>query len=212
VTSTTRLLISAAAGLTLASCAVRSPNNPPPSTLNLAREQAFINLQAGWRIRAITPITKSGTFRVTTESVQANGSELSLKTSKDFVGYEVSYYAVEDQHEDRIRIRFVSAEVTKNGTKTRQQRPLVSLFQLPDDARFVRLLFLTRVSSADHDQGILAAPTMQRLEALTAEVQDDPEHNCAANPQSFCTWIPIGISVQPEARDPRHKKQWVPAT
>src|ERR1700736_415606 len=62
--------------------------------------------------------------------------------------------------------RWMFAEECIRQFNDTQQRPLVSLSQLPDDARFVRLLFLTRVSSADHDQGTLAAPTMQRLEAL----------------------------------------------
>jgi hypothetical protein len=88
----------------------------------------------------------------------------------------------------------------------------VPLFDLPSDARFVRLLFETRVTPTDHDQGIVAAPTMEKLEALTAKVQADPGHNCTANPQSFCSWVPIGIVVQPEERSPRHSKQWIPAT
>lgn len=168
--------------------------------------------QPGWRVRAVTPITKSGVSTFATEAVEANASSLSTKASQDFVGYEISYYAVNTRPGGGIFIRFSSAEVKKDGKTSQEPRPSVLLFDLPSDARFVRLLFETRVTASDHDQGIVAAPTMEQLEALTTKVQADPEHHCTASPQSFCSWVPVGIVVQPEERNPQHSKQWIPAT
>lgn len=135
-----------------------------------------------------------------------------MKVGEDFVGYELADYTIDARPDGGIRIRFSSATIKKDGKALRVAHPRVPLFQLPSDARYARLLFLTRVSPADHDQGVIAAPTISELQALTAKVQADPGHTCSENAQAFCSWIPIGIAVQPEKRSTGFKKAWVPAT
>lgn len=207
----TRILLSVAVLVLLSSCAAhRRPPAAPQNESAVAR--GYLDLQPGWRIRAVTPVTLSGTFNVAAESAETSGNILVIKAPKDFVGYEVSYYSVDARPGGGISIRFASAEVTKAGKATRASHPLVQLFTLPPDMRFARLLFLTRVSPADHDQGVVAAPTAESLEAITEKVLADPERNCASNTAAFCAWIPVGIAVQPEKRRPDRKHDWVPAT
>ena len=196
----------------LSSCAVRS-RSTAPSTPNLSMmERGYVDLQPAWRIRVVTPVTKAGRFDVAAESVETNGRMLALKTSDDFIGYEVAYYSVIARQGGGIAFQFKSATVTKNGVASRQTRPLVRLFELPPDARFVRLLFLARVIPAEHNQGIVAAATLQQLQTLTEQVLADPVHNCRSDRGTFCEWVPLGIAVQPEQKRENKTEDWTPVT
>lgn len=206
-----RILFAVTAIILLASCAAhRRPAAAQHDESAVAR--GYLDLQPGWRIRAVTPVTRSGTFNVVANSAETSGNELVMKTGKDFIGYEVSYYAVSARADGGVSIRFAFSEVTKGGKTARAPHPLVDLFTLPPDMRFARLLFLTRVSAADHDQGIVAATTMAALQSITARVLADPEHNCTSDVSSFCSWVPLGIAIQPEKRPPGHRHDWVPAS
>ena len=196
------------AAVLLASCAARRASAPVEHHDFAAA--GFVDLQPGWRLRVVTPITKSGTFNVVSSSASTDAGGLAMKTSDDFVGYEVSYYSVESRPGGGVLIHFASATDSRQGKTTRVTHSRVQLFELPAQERFARLLFLTRVSPADHDQGIVAAPTLEQLQAVTTRVQADPERNCTLDPQAYCTWVPVGIAVQPEQKGDHGK--WVPAT
>lgn len=202
------LLLPIAVATLLVSCATRRAAAPVAQHDYAAA--GFVDLQPGWRLRVVTPITKSGTFNVVSSAVSKDAGGLAMKTSDDFIGYEISYYSVVSQPGGSLAIRFASATESRQGKTTRVAHPRAQLFELPAQERFARLLFLTRVSPADHDQGIVAAPSFEQLKAVTTRVQADPEHNCTPEPQAFCTWVPIGIAVQPEQKGEHGK--WVPAT
>lgn len=194
-----------AAAVALSSCAGRRATAPHHDFA----AAGFVDLQPGWRLRVVTPITKSGAFTVVDSSVKADAGGLAVKASDDFVGYEISYYSVESRPGGGISIRFASATLNREGKKSKVARPHVELFRLPPQERFARLLFLTRVSPADHDQGIVAAPSLEQLRALTTRVQSDPERNCTPDPEEYCAWVPVGIAVQPEQK---RDGKWVAAT
>ena len=203
------LLMTVAVVVGLASCAHRRGTTTQEQS-PVAR--GYIDLKPGWRIRAVTPVTKSGRYNVVSNAIETRGNELVVQTGEDFVGYEVSYYSVESDPDGGISIHFRTAEVTKGGATTRESHPIVDLFALPPDMKFARLLFLTRVSAADHDQGVVAATTLDALQALTSKVLADPEPNCTSSASSFCAWIPLGIAVQPEKRRAKHDSDWIPVT
>jgi hypothetical protein len=159
----------------------------------------------------VTPILKSGGFVLDQLKAQQEGGDVIIKTGSDFVGYEISYYSVRERERAGGVIRFSSAEKVTNGKRTRESRPLVPLFDLPPGVEFVRLFFLTRVSPADHNQGILAAPSEDSLIQATRYLEADPERNCRTEDGTVCFWISKGISVQPEKRDPTHHSRWIPA-
>jgi hypothetical protein len=147
----------------------------------------FVDLRPGWRLRVVTPLLKSGGYTLTV----AAGDELE--------GYETSYYSVAPHPKGGVRIAFASADVTKQGASAPQPRPVAPLFDLPAGARFVRLIFLTRVSPTDHDMAVVAAADPTALSRLTAEVQAD-SRACVSARRSYCSWIPLGIAVRPESR------------
>jgi hypothetical protein len=130
VSSTKCLCVGAFAGLVLVSCAVRSSNNAPSKLTSSTGTYGYVDLQPGWRVRAVTPITKSGTSTFTTESVEAGGSSLSMKASQDFVGYEISYYAVNTRPGGGVSIHFSSAEIKKEGKKIEGTTPVGAAVRL----------------------------------------------------------------------------------
>jgi hypothetical protein len=202
------LCFAIAVAVNLTGCAHRAV----PSEATPIVERNYVDLQPGWRIRVITPILKSGKFKTQLHEVAGSHDPLALTAGDDFLGYETSYYIVSAREGAGVAVAFASAELKKEGKTVRQPHPLVTLFDLTQNARYVRLVFLVRVSQADHDQVILAASNLDDLEALTQRVQADPIENCTKSADSYCAWIPEGISVQPEKLKSARSKNWVPAT
>ncbi|HLV95996.1 MAG TPA: hypothetical protein VKS44_12450 [Candidatus Acidoferrales bacterium] len=178
---------------------------PPPA------DRDYVDFQPGWRIKVVTPILRSGGFVLKEPKVEQEGGDFIVRTGNDFVGYEIAYYLVRERSGRGVLIRFSSAEKVTNGNRKKESRPLVPLFDFPSDVGFVRLFVLTRVSKADHNQGILAAPSRERLIQATRGLEANPERNCRTEDDTLCFWIPQGIAVQPEKRDPKRRKHWIPA-
>ncbi len=169
---------------------------------------SYIDLQPGWRLRVVTPLLKSGGYRLKLGAQAADGNTVALSVGNDFLGYEVAYYAVKA----RTGVAFVSAETNRDGQTTRQPEPVAHLFQLPRGVRHVRLIYLVRASQADHDMAIAAAKDMRDLEALTRRVEMDPAGACREGQGAFCAWIPAGIAVVPQMKKPvEGGVEWVPA-
>lgn len=192
---------------TVSACGHRhSPESPA-----ISHEGSYIDLQAGWRIRVVTPILKSGTFKVQVQELRTSNGAVTLKTSDDFQGYETDIYRARGEGKTGIAVQFVSAEVTDiSGKRTTKPQPIVPLFVFPHGIEYVRLLFLTRVSQAEHNEAIIAASSLQGIEELAQRVGTNPDENCRNSAEEVCFWVPEGISVQPEKK--RNKsKEWVPA-
>ena len=172
-----------ALAIVLTGCAARKARVAPAAV----DRPDYIDLQPGWRLRVVTPVLKSG-------------------------GYELAYYAVRSRIGTGVRLQFLSAEITQEGQKSARSRPLAPLFQLPRSAKYVRLIFLTRVSRADHDMAVVASRESYDLDALTRRVLDDPAGACKSEDRSYCAWVPRGIAVAPELqRTVDGVGQWVPA-
>ncbi len=128
------------------------------------------------------------------------------------MGYETAYYAVTPGRSGALRVEFISAEITKDGETVKERHPYPWRLRLPARASFVRLVYLRRVSQADHDMAVVAAADRLTLDALTRQVQTEPTSACRAGVNSFCTWVPAGIAVRPERRgSPTDPESWVPA-
>lgn len=188
----------------LSGCSTHRAQSEPPPINNLS----YLDLQPGWRIRVVAPILKSGGYKVQLEQARNENGTITMKTGKDFEGYETDYYEVRAT-DAVMKIRFRSGEVRRNdGSLHSAAHPVVSLFDLPENAQSVRLLFLTRSSDRDHDQAILSAPSAQQLELLTNRVQLNPVENCNIQSATACIWVPAGVAVRPEKKRGR---EWVPA-
>ncbi|HYO84359.1 MAG TPA: hypothetical protein VES20_23345 [Bryobacteraceae bacterium] len=160
----------------------------------------FVELHPGWRLRVITPLLKGGGYRLgnVLEKQVSSGPDAPVTLSaSEFLGMETAWYSVERRlNEPGVRIRLAAAEVAVDGKIEKREQPVAKLFDLPADARRVRLLYLTRVSAADHDMLVLAAPSVRELDELTQKVQRDPASSCSTNP--YCSAIPGGIAVRAE--------------
>ncbi len=174
---------------------VRTPvtvaNAPAPSP------GTYIDLQPGWRVRVVTPILKSGKYMLES-GAKIDGLTVTIDTGGEFLGYEIAYYAVQARRGGGVRIGFTTAEATRNSVTVREPKSIAPLFQLPRSARYVRLIFLVRVSQADHDMAVVAARDIDRLDALTLRVQANPGEGCLNGLDGFCSWVPQGIAVQPQ--------------
>jgi len=155
-------------------------------------------------------LLKSGGYKLRAAGEQVSGNTLTVAAGDELEGFETATYAVEPKAGGGVQIAFVNAEATRKGQSAPQPIPVMPLFRLPSDARFVRLLYLTRVSAADHDMAVVAAGNTGALERLTAEVQAS-QLACKTDSQAFCEWIPPGIAVRPETRTSEGgAEQWKP--
>jgi hypothetical protein len=176
------------------------------------RVRTYVDLQPGWRIRVVTPVLKSGKYIADFKQTSSANGALELFAGDDFIGYETSYYRVSHAAQSGVYVEFMSSTVTIEGKESQKSQPIVRLFQIPKEVRHVRLVFLTRVSRADHDQAILGAAELDELDRLTELVETDPAANCRPQPNAYCEWIPEGIAVRAEKPDPAHRRNWIPAS
>jgi hypothetical protein len=170
-----------------------------------------VDLQPGWRIRTVTPLLKSGKYVPEFKTNESANGVVELSSSDDLIGYKTSYYSVVSGKGGGVALIFASAENFFGGKASPQPQPRVHLLEFPPDARFVRIVFLTRVSSSDHNQAVLGATSMADLDAFTEHVEADPTANCKSEGESKCVWVPEGIAVRAEKRDSAHRNSWIPA-
>ena len=148
------LFLVVAMAICVTGCAVRKSHEEMGAFV----DKSYIDLEPGWRVRVVTPVLSSGKFKMQPKEFHGEGKAVALQTGAEFLGYETDYYEVSAQNGSGVVVRFGSAEFTSNGKSSKRSQPLVPLFNLPENVRYVRLLFLTRVSQAEHDQAILGRP------------------------------------------------------
>lgn len=185
--------------LALIACVDRRPT--PAAQKTPTPNPGFLDIEAGARLRVITPILKSGGYVVHTLASTRQGNSLDLQTTDDYIGYETDYYRTRKKGAG-VRIDFQSAEVVKDGKPTSQSRPALQLFQLPPQMIYVRLVYLIRVSATDHNAAIVGADTPEALNAVTLSVQTMPDESCQRRLHTYCSWVPPGVGIQPENRKP----------
>src|ERR1035438_4378404 len=93
----------------LAACTARHTHAPVAAVQPIG--PSYIDLEPGWRLRVVTPILKSGGYRLKLTAQTADAGTVTLHAGDDFLGYEVAYYAVRAHN----GVEFVSAETTRNG-------------------------------------------------------------------------------------------------
>ena len=197
----------------------------PPAETPPPHSWYWVDLRPGWRVRVVTPVTRSGSFVVNPEPVpaanQSSGSAqtshhsggkavINLKAGKDLIGFEVSLYSGKPRRGGGVRLAFRSAVLNKSGKKAYRRHPLLSLFLLPRNDRYVRILHLARGSHGDHDAAILAASSREYLQVLTKNVEFHAAA-CAESAKSFCSWVPAGVAAVPERKKKNGEgSQWTP--
>ena len=176
------------ASLLLTSCA------RPRLSIVATPSNEYIDLRPGQRLRAVTPILRSGGYQLRPSNPTPPGATFTVQTDGEFLGYEQAFYDVAPG----LRISFSSAETIIDGISRPQPVPLVPLFPLPGrGTQQVRLLYLVRSSAADHNMAILAAPDLSGLQSLTAAVHANPSTACVSSKRVYCAWVPAGIALRP---------------
>ena len=172
------------------------PSLPVPQSPQLARnDHSYLDLQPGMTLRVIVPLLKSSDSRTGLSAEQVSGNTISLNAG-NLIGYTSSTYAVTGKP-DRVRLQFVSAQQSRDGkTEQLQQAPPLP-FDFPKHPARIRLIFLVRVSEADHNMAIVSARKSEVLTAFTARLKQDPAV-CGSDPALSCTWVPPGIAVRAE--------------
>ncbi|MGA8026674.1 MAG: hypothetical protein WB992_05970 [Bryobacteraceae bacterium] len=192
-------LLAACIGVLTIIAACSRKSIPIPAPANISRnDRSYEDLKAGSRLRIVVPLLKSGGFRVTGSAQQSQGSTITLHT-EDLIGYETSYYSVNGNRNGRVRLKFLSAETTREGKTVPEPNPPMLPFRLPREPAHIRLIYLVRVSEADHNMAIIASKRVDALEAFTKQLKERPSI-CNEGKETFCSWVPEGIAVRPEAQ------------
>src|SRR6185312_10717577 len=189
--------------LALSGCATHNVH-PPAAQTRETLNPSFLDIQAGARLRVITPILKSGGYRAKTLTEITPGDPHNLRVGDEYIGYANDYYRAKP-HGSGVRIEFQSAETVKQGKTAPQRHPMLELFRLPPQMRYVRLVYLARVSRTDHNTVILAGDTKASVVAATNQLQTGPDLGCQSSPHTYCAWVPDGVGIQPES-PPRNAK------
>jgi hypothetical protein len=173
----------------------RKPISVPVAT-NIVQPDDYIDLQPEWKLRIVVPLLKSGGFRTNLVPQQKAGNTITL-SADDLIGYQVSHYAVKGRRTGGVRLEFVSAEATRDGKTNSEPRPPSLPFSLPQHNEHVRLVYLVRVSQADHNMAIVATKRLDALNTFTKRLKENPAI-CDEEEAIFCSWVPAGIAVRPE--------------
>jgi hypothetical protein len=178
-----------------AGCANKLAHAPTDGAVPFG-DNSYMDLQPGTSLRILVPVLTSGRYQIPTDSVAQDRGSIVLSAA-NLIGYEVSHYSVGGRNAARVRLKFRSAEITKD-SKTVQETSAPPLpFALPAKAGHIRLIYLIRSSQADHNMAIAASRDLPALNAFTDRVKANPAA-CERGSAVFCTWVPAGIAVRPE--------------
>ena len=191
--------------------APQSPVIPAaPSSNNLVAGPDFLDLEAGWRLRVTTPLVKPHEYRIeATEGGTSNGT-VTLSAGGQSVAYETAIYTIEGRASGEMGFDLLSAKLTKDGQDFTEPAPQGWRPVFPWTPKFVRLIYLRRLSEHDHNMAVVAALDNTALEAVTRRVQTSPGDGCTGDDLAFCTWVPPKTAVVAERRNNGAEASWVP--
>jgi hypothetical protein len=190
------LLMSASMLATLIGCS--RTQVPLPASSPAPRNNSYIDLKVGWTLRIVVPLLKSGGFRPEFIPQKTAGNTISLQAA-DLIGYVTAHYAVNGK-DGEVRLTFASAEESREGKTARLIAPPALPFELPRKPEHVRLVYLVRVSQADHNMAIVAARRLDALNTFTSRLLQDPSV-CHSDNRIFCSWVPAGVAVRTETNE-----------
>lgn len=201
-------LVFALTSILLIGCAYSpAPQPPTPPPENNTFQRDYVDLKAGWRLRVVFPLLRSGGY-IAVSKQPSEGND--VKVSQDFLGYEKDYYKIEAAEGQRIKIAFLKTELWEKGKFHSRPQTSLPLFSGVDKSSYVRLIYLIRASQADHNMALVAADDPAILEAITQRVTSTAV--CEPAPAGFCAWVPPGVAVTPEEElTVNGKQQWLPA-
>lgn len=167
-----------------------------PTAANvIPANNSYMDLEPGGTLRIVVPSIKSGGFLPTVVAQQSHGKTISLSAA-NVSGYEVLCYAISGKKSSAVRLKFESAELSRDGKMLPQPNPPTLPFQLPQRPEYIRLIYLVRVSQADHNMAIVASKSRDVLDSFTKQLKQSP-NICHEKQDVFCSWVPVGVAVRP---------------
>jgi hypothetical protein len=167
-----------------------------PAISNAPANNDYLDLTTGHDLNITVPYFSSGGYTVHAHSVKEEGGTVTISNSH-LVGFQVSHYAVEGHADGKVRLRFRSAETTRDGKSESEERKPALPFTLPAGSNYARLIYFVRSSRADHNMAIVAAKGRVDVNAFTSRLIADPGV-CGRVSTVFCVWVPSGIAVRQE--------------
>jgi hypothetical protein len=161
-------------------------------------ENEYRDLAAGSRLSVVVPSFQSGGY-VDRKGRATESSGTITVPGSDLIGFQVSHYAVEGKAGGRVRLKFLSAETTRDGKKTIEELAPALPFDLPRGLCHIRLIYFVRSSQADHNMAIAASKGMVEMNEFTQRMRADPRVCKPLGPVS-CVWVPLGVAVRAEGR------------
>ncbi len=161
------------------------------------KDNSYIDLAPQWGLSIIMPLFKSGGTLPTLTAQQSKGNTISY-SAPDLIGYQTAYYEAAGTRSGAVRLKFWSAAITKDGKTVVQLKPPTLPFPLPKGPQYIRLVYFVRVSQADHNMAIVASKHLETLNTFTRELETNPDR-CSQSGNVFCSWVPPGVAVRPEA-------------
>ncbi len=178
-----------------AGCSHRIARVPTAATSS-PTDNSYMDLAPGGRLRILIPLLNSAPDRVTFDPEQKDEKTIVLSAA-NLAGYEVSYYSIQGRSDGKVRLRFTSAEITKDGKTVQQASAPTLAFPLPLTTQHIRLIYLVRKSRSDHNMVIIASKNLEALNVFTNRLKANPDV-CRRNGEVFCSWVPAGTAVRPE--------------
>ena len=166
------------------------PANVPPD------DNSYLDLKPGGTLRVLVPLMNSAGAAPLALKESTDGKTVSVSAT-NFVGYETSYYAVTGKRDGAVKLKFESAEISRSGKTFPASTPPALPFKIPQRRQHIRLIYLVRISRADHNMAILASKHVDALNAFTKRLKQSPA-GCGEDQAVFCSWVPAGIAVRPE--------------
>ncbi len=178
-----------------AACSHKNFSAPSAPQTILARN-SYTDLTPGSHIRIVVPL--QGAVAAVAAAAPSEDGHTLVVSSPSVIGYRSFSYSVTGTANRGVRLKFASAETTIDGKTVRDAAALPLPFPLPKGSNHVRLVYLVRISSADHDMVILASKNIAALNACTKRLQDDPGV-CGRHPSEvFCAAVPTDVAVRPD--------------
>lgn len=188
------ILVLCALPVSLVSCSRKIVTLPAAPAAALP-DNSYEDLQPGSTLKIVLPVLKSGGLRPALRVQETKGNSISV-AADEVIGYITSNYAVTGKS-GVVRLQFTSAQETRGDRTLVLAEPPLLPFQLPRKREHVRLIYLVRVSQADHNMAIVGAKHLDSLNIYTVRLKKDPTI-CKTNSEVSCSWVPAGIAVRPE--------------
>jgi hypothetical protein len=162
-------------------------------------QRTHLDLESGWRLTAVTPLTRRSAtepwrYGRATGKGELSGQTLNLTVTLDpgqQFGFETARYRVTPRG-----LAFDSASRNLEGVEGAASRPILELIPAGTAKQKLRLLFLTRASDAEYNLALLSARDLAALEAFTAAVRAAPDAACQVEERRWCVWAPPGVALR----------------